>query len=262
VRVLALDGDVIVFISGFWQTTATAVRDNREVHEEGFLIDSPVLPHELEALPNVLNDAGFPVSGRLCTHGDWDHLLAGFPFPQAPLGCAESTAKRLDTGLPAAEQELRNFDTEHYIERPGPLALGSIQPLPVPGRLSLGEGRELELHRTYGHTPDGMAIFIPWPGVLVSGDYLSPLEIPWISETGSIDAYRETLARLQPLVAAAETVVPGHGAPVGREAALRILEEDAEYLERLHRHGAAAPLPADRDTAAQRRIHEENVGRM
>ena len=39
------------------------------------MIDSPVYPDELEALPGVLEQAGFPVSGLLATHGDWDHLL-------------------------------------------------------------------------------------------------------------------------------------------------------------------------------------------
>ena len=71
-RALAVDENVIVVVSACWQTTATAVRGGAE----GFLIDSPVLPDEIEALPAVLEQAGFPLSGLLCTHGDWDHLLA------------------------------------------------------------------------------------------------------------------------------------------------------------------------------------------
>jgi glyoxylase-like metal-dependent hydrolase (beta-lactamase superfamily II) len=35
----------------------------------------------------------------------------------------------------------------------------------------------LQLHPANGHTADGMAIWIEWAGVLVVGDYLSPLEI-------------------------------------------------------------------------------------
>jgi glyoxylase-like metal-dependent hydrolase (beta-lactamase superfamily II) len=107
-----------------------------------------------------------------------------------------------------------------------------------------------------------MAVVIPWARVLVCGDYLSPVEIPWLSEHGSLDAYRETLERLRPLAAAAETVVPGHGSPMSREEAMRILEEDARYLGALHREGAAAALPAGRSTTAQRRIHEENTSRV
>ena len=62
-RALAVDNDVIVFISRVWQTTSTAVRSG----DEGFLIDSPVYPDELEAVPDVLSQAEFPVSGLLAT---------------------------------------------------------------------------------------------------------------------------------------------------------------------------------------------------
>src|SRR3954447_16181546 len=58
-----------------------------------------------------------------------------------------------------------------------------------------------------------MAIWVPWARVLMVGDYLSPLEIPWVH--GSFDAYLATLNRLEPLVAEGEHVVPGHGPPAG-----------------------------------------------
>ncbi len=230
--------------------------------EEGFVIDSPVYPEELDALPGLLQQASFPVSGLLSTHGDWDHLLGRLAFPQASLGCAESTAQRLRTEPGAAQRELRQFDEEHYVERSRPLGLGSVQALPVPGRLSLGPRHELELHETGGHTPDGMAVLVPWARVLVCGDFLSPVEIPWISEGGSLDAYRATLERLRPVVERAETVVPGHGRPRGRDEALVLLDEDLRYLGELERAGAGASLPRGRATGAQKRIHEENVARI
>jgi glyoxylase-like metal-dependent hydrolase (beta-lactamase superfamily II) len=98
-------------------------------------------------------------------------------------------------------------------------------------------------------------------GVLVVGDYLSDVEIPWISKGGSLADYRATLARLAPLVEEVETVVPGHGAAHPREVALRLLQEDVEYLEALER-GEPRALPEGRDTKAQRTIHEENLTRL
>jgi glyoxylase-like metal-dependent hydrolase (beta-lactamase superfamily II) len=258
VRVVALHADVIVFISAFWQTTSTAVRSG----EEGFVIDSPVLPNELDAVPGVLEQAGFPVSGLIATHGDWDHLLGRFAFGEASLGCAESTAARLQAEPGAAQRELRDFDDEHYVERPRPLALAGVQSLPVPGRLAIGSDRELQLDPTDGHTVDGMAIVVPWAGVLVCGDYLSPVEIPWISEGGGVSAYLATLERLRPLVERAETVVPGHGAPLASVDAVRILDEDRTYLHRLQQRGAEAALPAGRTSRAQRKIHRENLERL
>ena len=49
-------------------------------------IDSPVLPDELDVLPALLEQAGFPFSGLLATHADWDHLLGRLAFPDASLG--------------------------------------------------------------------------------------------------------------------------------------------------------------------------------
>ncbi len=256
-RAFALHADVIVFISAVWQTTCTAVRSG----DEGFLIDSPVYPDELDAIPGVLEQAGFSVSGLLATHADWDHLLGRLAFPQASLGCAESTAARLRVQPGDAQRELRRFDQEHYVERARPLGLAGTQMLPVPGRLGLGDERELELHPTAGHTPDGMAILIPFTGTLVCGDYLSPVEIPMISPGGSVAAYRATLERLHELVDRAERVVPGHGSPLTGEEALNVLREDDAYLTALLRDGAAAPLPAGRRNPRQTRIHEENLER-
>ncbi len=254
---LSVHSDLIVFVSQFWQTTCTAVRAG----EEGFVIDSPIYPEELQALPAVLDQAGFPASALLATHADWDHLLARIAFPGAALGCGETTARRLGAEPGAAQRELRDFDDEQYIDDRPPLSLGQVQQLPVPGKLSLGPN-ELELHPADGHTVDGTAFYVPWLGVLVCGDYLSPVEIPWISDGGSLSAYRATLERLRPVVAGAETVVPGHGRPLTNGEALQILGEDLAYLDALAAHGDGAPLPRGRHSKTQRKIHEENVARI
>ncbi len=153
------------------------------------MIDSPVYPEELRALPGVLEQAGFPVSGLLATHGDWDHLLGRLAFPDAALGAGESTVARLESELGQAHRELRAV-RRGAVRRPSGRrsSLGSLQALPVPGRLSSAPGRarhELELYPTGGHTADGTAFWLPWAHVLVCGDYLSPVEMPMISPGGS-----------------------------------------------------------------------------
>ena len=260
-RAVALHEDVIVFVSDVWQTTCTAVRGG----DEGFLIDSPIYPEELRALPDVLEQAQFPVSGLLTTHGDWDHLMGRLAFPGAALGAAEATVARLGSELGQAQRELRAFDQEHYVEGRPPLALGSLQALPVPGHLEIGSGpeaHELELHETGGHTADGVAYWLPWARVLVCGDYLSPVEIPMLSPGGSIAVYRATLQRLRPLAEQAEWVVPGHGAPYPGQRALEILAEDDAYLAALADDPDAATVPPSRSTPIQRKLHGENVAFM
>jgi glyoxylase-like metal-dependent hydrolase (beta-lactamase superfamily II) len=245
-RVVSLHADVLVATSRVWQTNCTAIRSGAE----GFVVDSPLFPDELEVLPAVLEQAAFPVSGLLATHSDWDHLLCRLAFPDAALGVGETTAAFL-TGEPgAAQRDLRDWDEENYVERPRPLRLGQVQALPVPGHVAVGE-HELELHPADGHTADGMALWAAWAAVLVCGDYLSPVEIPALSKSGSRYAYLATLERLRPLVAQAEWVVPGHGAPIDGARAAAILDEDVRYLTDWE-------LPLTRRTAVQRAVDAEN----
>jgi glyoxylase-like metal-dependent hydrolase (beta-lactamase superfamily II) len=265
VRVLALHPDVLVATSAIWQTNCVVVRGG----DETFVVDSPVLPGELDALPALLDQAQFAApSGLLATHGDWDHLLGPLAFPGAALGCAQSTAERMRAAPGEAQRELRAFDEQYLIERPRPLALGAIQALPVPGRCGLGE-HELELHPTEGHTQDGMAIWIPWARVLLAGDYLSSAELPTLGNISgghhsgsSLEAYLATLARLRPLVGGAEHVVPGHGPVLDAAGAAVALEEELAYLHALGERGAEADLPPGRRNAHQRALHAENVARV
>jgi glyoxylase-like metal-dependent hydrolase (beta-lactamase superfamily II) len=254
-RAVSISPDALVVTSGFWQTNAIALR----VGEEAVLVDSPYLPDELDALSGLLAGAGFEPDGLLATHADFDHLLGRLAFPGMTLGLAESSVERLRREPGAAQRELRQYDAEFYVSRPAPLALGQVQALPVPGHVEIGD-RELELHPAEGHTPDGMALFDRAQGLLIVGDYLSDVEIPWISEGGSLADYRSTLARLAALVEEATTVVPGHGAPHDRETTLRLLDADVDYLDALER--GDEQLPAGRDSKAQRGIHTENVTRV
>jgi glyoxylase-like metal-dependent hydrolase (beta-lactamase superfamily II) len=262
VRAVALHADVLLATSAILQVNCVIVRGPVEGEAETFVIDSPVLPDELDALGTLLEQSGFPPpSGLLATHGDWDHLLGRLAFPGVALGCAESTFERLRASPGAAQRELRAFDEDLLIERERPLALGSIQALPVPGRCAVGD-RELELHEAVGHTPDGMAVLIGWAGVLVAGDYLSTVELPTLNDGGDLDAYLATLERMRPLVENAEHVVPGHGPVLDGARAVAVLEEDAAYLQELRQKGSEAELPPNRRGPVQRRLHRENVAAL
>jgi glyoxylase-like metal-dependent hydrolase (beta-lactamase superfamily II) len=252
-RAVSISPDALVVTSAFWQTNAVALRSGGEA----VLIDSPYLPDELDALPGLLAGAGFEPDGLLATHADFDHLLARLAFPGITLGLAESSVARMHRSPGEAQRALRQYDDEFYVTRVAPLALGQTQALPVPGRVEIGD-RELELHPAEGHTVDGMALFDRAQGLLIVGDYLSDVEVPWIH--GSLTDYRATLARLGSLVEQAMTIVPGHGASHDRGTALRLIDEDVDYLDALER--GELKLPEGRDTKAQREIHAQNLARV
>lgn len=254
-QAVALHPEVIVARSVKWQTSCTLLHHG----DETFLVDSVIYPSELELLPGLLAQAGWGLSGLLVTHADWDHVLGRLAFPEAAVGVAETTAARLRAEPGVAQRQLREADEDDYVHRARPLSLGQVQALPVPGKVDLGDS-ELELIPADGHTQDGMAIWSPAHRVLCCGDYLSPVEIPWLQEHGNRDAYLATLARLQPYVEQADWIVPGHGEHLDPTRALAILREDVAYLEALP--SPDAPLPLARRDRAQKKIHAENVERV
>ncbi len=254
-RAVGLHEDVIAVTSRAYATGCVLVRSGGEA----FCIDSPVFPDELDILPGIAEQSNFPIVGLLATHADWDHLLGGLAFPEAPLGLGENSAARLMNEPGTAQRELRDFDDEFYVARPKPQSLPGSQKLDVPGYIDIGS-ETLQLHPADGHTADGMAILIPWARVLVVGDYLSPVEIPMLSPGGSVSAYLATLNRLEPLVVEAEHVVPGHGGAIDATQALAILREDRAYLQALE-SGEDPALPIARRSKAQRAIHATNLTR-
>lgn len=258
-QVLAIHPDVVVAKSVAWQTTCTIVHHG----DESFVVDSPLHAEELGSLPTLLEQMGWGVSGLLATHGDFDHLLGRLAFPQAALGVCETTAARLKAEMGAAARRLREFDEEQYVERPQPLRLGDLQALPVPGRLDIGD-EQIELLPADGHTHDGMALWLGWAKVLIPGDYLSPVELPWLQEQGSREGYLATLGRLKPYVEQAEWVVPGHGGPIDGARALAIMREDVRYLQALGEgsDAAAAAMPIARRGGQMAKIHAENLVRI
>ena len=215
-RVTALQSDVLVFVSDVWQTTCTAVRAG----EEGFVIDSPVYPEELRALPEVLEQAGFPASGLL------DHPRRLGP-PARPPGLSRRVAgRRREHGRSAWPASRDALSAGCASSTPSTTwsarsrwRWAACRRCPCPASSSSARGTRSSSTAADGHTADGTAYWLPWLRLLVCGDYLSPVEIPMLSPGGGLDAYRATLERLAPLVAAAEWVVPGHGSPQSGEQA-------------------------------------------
>ena len=211
-------------------------------------------------MPALAEQAGFTVVGLLATHADWDHVLGRYAFPEAPLGCAETTAARLVSEPGDAQRKMRAFDEEFYVERPRPLSLPSAQRLPVPGKLEVGD-RELELHPTDGphRGRDGDL------GAVGARARASATTCRRSRSRCCTGPARERLPRdadrLEPLVEEAEHVVPGHGGPIDGTRAAAILREDRAYLEALLDDGEEAKLPLARRNGAQRKIHAENVQR-
>ena len=246
-RAVSVHEDAVVVTSLYWQTTATAIRAGEEV----MLIDSPYFPDELELLPTVLAQSGFEPAALLATHGDFDHLLGRMAFPELSLGVAESTMLRFREKPGEAQRDLRDYDSEAYVERPRPLALGQTQSLPVPGKLGLGRA-------SWSCTRPRAT---PRTGWRCSRRGWAPVRRrlpqrrgdPWLSDPARsrlpLDPRAARVARRARRRDRARTRYPA-----SRERALELLEEDLRYLDALREAaGSAPPGATPRDSARSTR---------
>ena len=97
-------------------------------------------------------------------------------------------------------------------------------------------------HPGHGHTPGDSVVHLPGESLVVTGDLVSNgYHVNF--EDASIEGFSRGLERL--LVLDAETYVPGHGPPGGRE----IVEAQAAYVRKIQ--SLAAKLPPGGDLAAE-----------
>jgi glyoxylase-like metal-dependent hydrolase (beta-lactamase superfamily II) len=212
------------------------------------LVDSPYFPDELDALRDVPG----PVT-LFATHAHYDHVMGRLAHPDAPLRAFPSTAAVLRTEPTRPQDELAAEDARTYVRRERPLHVADAEPVDdLPG---------VRLVRADGHTGDGCVLLHEATGTLCIADHLSDVELPLISWAGSRSAYAATLDRIEPLLAHARLVVPGHGSPADPDTARRRLQEDRAYLAALEDQDPDQPLPTGRDSDRQREIHRANLVR-
>jgi glyoxylase-like metal-dependent hydrolase (beta-lactamase superfamily II) len=252
----SIDGagwSVRVGTSRLMQTSVTVLRSGREA----LVVDAPYFPDELAGLPALTAGANVRL---FATHSHFDHLMARYAFPSVALVVGTPTVRALagDPGRPLAE--LLAEDSRCYVRRDRPLSFGTLDAVNLPGQVELGP-YDLELIEAPGHTADGTALWFAEARVLCCGDYLSDVEIPLLSEAGSLEDYRATLERLATHLPLARLVVPGHGSACTGAQALTRLREDLSYLDAMPAGSPRQPLPAGRDTPRQREIHRANLKR-
>ncbi len=252
-----------VFRSMIWQMTSTLVVCGRSA----LVVDPGVFPAEVEAIRRRI-PAGVRIEALFFTHAHWDHVVGHFAFPGVPVYASALLVRAVaESGelSRAALEEARRHDGEWYVERPG----GYSWPEDLRGledgfHFNVGD-LDLEVLGLPGHAPDALGLRVE--ETLIAGDYLSPLEIPFVDD---LEAYRRTLGRLLGwLTSGIERVIPGHGPGLSAAEARRIAGEDRVYLDRLARcreKGDAAAalrvaLPRAADAPGMAEHHRGNCRR-
>jgi hydroxyacylglutathione hydrolase len=214
---------------------------------EAVAVDPGVTQAEIEAVRHRAAAEGARVVAVVATHGDFDHVAGIASFPDAEAVMGPRAADRVGSG--AAVREMAEEGAPLGLAWPGSPRCDRV--LRIGRRERVGpfafETMELE-----GHTDDGIGLRLRQPDVLIVGDYLSPIEYPFVYH--STVAYRSTLAGLADLLRRdpPALVIHGHGAPLEAAQALEIAASDLEYLHTLRRTVAASlEAGADRDAAVE-----------
>lgn len=169
---------VLVHVSDFIQSNAVVVQGRAGV----LLVDPGITSGEMADLAHDLRELGQPVVAGFSTHPDWDHVLWHAEFNDAPrYGTARCAAAMRD--LLASEdwqaQVAEGLPPEYADEIPMD-RLGLISGLPAGAELLSWDGPKVRIIEHQAHAPGHAALAIEEHGVLVAGDMLSDILMPFL----------------------------------------------------------------------------------
>ncbi|QFU93067.1 MBL fold metallo-hydrolase [Amycolatopsis sp. YIM 10] len=222
---------VLVHQSELLQNNTVVVQGRHGV----LLIDPGITDGEMADLANDLRELGQTVVAGFATHPDWDHALWHAEFGDAPRYGTARCADFLRDVLADADWKARvaeGLPPELADEIPLDL-FGRITGLPAGTTHIPWDGPKIRLLEHEGHAQGHAALVIEERGVLVAGDMLSDILIPF-PDFGAGDPIGDYLAGLRVLESVADEVdaiVPGHGS-VGDDVQARI-DLDRAYVHAL-----------------------------
>ena len=241
---------VWVHVSEFLNTNSTVVQGTDGV----LIIDPGITVDELADLAEDLQRIGQPVVAGFSTHPHWDHVLWHPAFGDAPRYATAAGAAIMSDFL-AQEDWLddiaEGLPPEHADEIPMEL-LGLVRALPSGTSEVPWDGPTVRILEHRGHAEGHAALLVEDSRVLVVGDMLSDLLMPFLDLQAAhpVEDYLAALRVLDSVSDRADAVIPGHGT-LGDAAQLRSrIDLDTAYVEALRdgrepddpRVGPEAPL--------------------
>lgn len=224
---------VLVHQSTFLQSNSVVVQGPAGV----LLIDPGITSDELAALANDLRELGQPVAAGFSTHPHWDHLLWHASFGNAPrYGTARCAAASQDL-LSHTDWKTRVSAVlpPDYAENIPMELLGLIAGLPDEAAHVPWNGPQVRIIQHQAHVSGHAALLVEDRGILVAGDMLSDILMPFL-DLQAADPVEDYLAALRLLENVADDVVaviPGHGSTGGTGQLRARIERDRAYAEAL-----------------------------
>jgi glyoxylase-like metal-dependent hydrolase (beta-lactamase superfamily II) len=241
---------VLVHESEFIQSNTVVVQGRAGV----LLIDPGITRDEMVDLANDLGELGQPVVAGFSTHPDWDHLLWHANFGDVPRYGTARCAATIREVLAQADwqdQVADGLPPEYAGEIPMDL-LGQITGLPTDAVQIPWDGPGVRIIEHRAHAPGHAALLVEGRRVLIAGDMLSDILMPFLdlAAANPLEDYLEALRLFDGVVDDVDVVVPGHGSVGDAEHLRARIEQDRAYVQALHagvvtddlRVGPSAPL--------------------
>ena len=242
--------DVHVHESEFIHSNSVIVQGRAGV----LLVDPGITRDEMAGLAIDLRELGQPVVAGFSTHPDWDHVLWHTSFGDAPrYGTARGAAAIRDfLSNPDWKSLLSPFLPPAFAEEMPLGLLGLITGLPADAGRIPWDGPTVRIIEHQAHATGHAALVVEERGVLVAGDMLSDILMPFLDleAANPIEDYLTALRLIDGVVDEVDVVIPGHGS-VGDSDQLRArVDLDRAYVEALRdrrtpddpRIGPTAPL--------------------
>lgn len=220
-------GNFTVFRSRLYMTNSTVVDMGKSV----LICDPSWLPDEIIAISEFVQNKYKDYQKYLfISHFDFDHLWGWPVFNDAQIICPDPNifAEQAINGL----MEWIEWDENHYIIRPYKATLPENILLPLTSdEIFMENESDIHFFSVPGHTVDSFAAFLPKLNILLAGDYLSDVEIPWIGTNPeeyahSLDVFSRIITEHKPTY-----VIPGHGdVHHSYRDALKIIEDAQKYI--------------------------------
>jgi glyoxylase-like metal-dependent hydrolase (beta-lactamase superfamily II) len=201
------------------------------------LIDPGITGSEMTCLADDLRELGQPVVAGFATHPDWDHVLWHAELGGAPrYGTAQCAARMRELLAKADWKTLVGEGLPPEIAEEVPLDLfGLITALPAETARIPWDGAEIRIIEHPAHAQGHAALLIEECGVLVAGDMLSDILIPFpdLDSADPIEDYLVGLRLLESVADDVEVLIPGHGSVGGADQVRVRTELDRAYVRAL-----------------------------
>ena len=210
---------VHVMTSRRYETTSTVVIAG----DEALVVDPCWDADELAGVAGFLSAAGARCAAGLATHLHYDHVLWHPDLGEVPRWASDWAASRWASDRASLVQPLIGDIPDDLVDLAGRVTAITAADLPW-------RGRHIVLHAHDAHARGHLAVEIVDAGVLLAGDMLSDIELPY-PDAGEPDlsSYLAGLDRLAEVVRRSHVLVPGHGTPT--YTPMQRLDADRRYLD-------------------------------